>query len=119
MGNNAPQSISIERAKAYDSFFEVFSHLYKELKALGSKKPAETLSDSKVKIVNRLLEDIRKVMEGEPEYKYLDMLDSEMLPQYSDAILILSQYDGALKGLKERCYGYDRSELEHRWNVQK
>tara|TARA_E500000331_G_C17176184_1_gene678420 strand:+ start:476 stop:835 length:360 start_codon:yes stop_codon:yes gene_type:complete len=118
MGNNAPQSISIERAEAYDSFFEVFSHLYKELKALGSKKPAETLSDSKVKIVNRLLEDIRKMMEGEQEYKYLDMLDSEMLPQYSDAILILSQYEGALKGLKERCYGYDSSEHEHRWNVE-
>jgi len=118
MGNNALQSISIKRAEAYDSFFEVFSHLYRELKALGSKKPAETLSDSKVKIINRLLEDIRKMMGGEAEYKYLDMLDSEILPQYSDAILILSQYEGALKGLKERCYGYDSTDHVQRWNIE-
>jgi hypothetical protein len=118
MVNKARQSISSAKAEAFDSFFEVFSHLYRELKGLGSKKPAETLSESKVKIVNRLLEDMRKIMEEEPEYKYLDMLDNEMLPQYSDAILILSQYEGALKGFKERYYGYDPSEHENRWNIE-
>ncbi|MGJ8679209.1 hypothetical protein [Paraglaciecola sp.] len=117
MPNSARKLISSDKAEAYDSFFEVFSHLYKELKALGSKKPAETLSESKVKIVNRLLEDMRKIMEEEPEYKYLDMLDSEMLPQYSDAILILSQYEGALKGFKERYFGYDEYKHKHQWNI--
>lgn len=106
MVNSTTNRIPVEKAEAYESFYEVFSHLYKELKALGSKKPNETLSESKVKIVNRLLEDMRKLMEGEPEYKYLDMLDNEMLPQYSDAILILSQYEGALKGFKGRYYVY-------------
>ena len=118
MSNRAPQSITQEKAQAYDSFFEVFSHLYKELKTLGSRKPAETLSKSKVKIINRLLEDIREVMEKEPEYKYLDVLDDEMLLQYSDAILILSQYEGALKGFKERYFGYDNVFLEDRWNIE-
>ena len=36
-----------EKADAYDSFYVVFSHLYSELKTLGSKKPAETLSNCK------------------------------------------------------------------------
>ena len=118
MSNHTSQSTTREKAKAYDSFFEVFSHLYRELKALGSKKPMETLSKNKVEIINRLLEDIREVMEEEPEYKYLDVLDDEMLPQYSDAILVLSQYEGALKSFKERYFGYDRSRFEYRWNIE-
>ena len=118
MSNKAPQSTTQGKAQAYDSFFEVFSHLYKELKVLGSKKPAETLSKSKVKIINRLLGDIREVMKEEPECKYLDMLDDEMLPQYSDAILILSQYEGALKGFKERYFGFDDLYREDRWNIK-
>ena len=118
MSNHTPQSTTRKKAKAYDSFFEVFSHLYRELKALGSKKPMETLSKNKVEIINRLLEDIREVMEKEPEYKYLDLLDDEMLPQYSDAILVLSQYEAALKGFKERCFGYDSLHGERRWNIK-
>ena len=53
MANRALYPTTQEKADAYDSFHEVFSHLYKELKALGSKKSAETLSKSKVKMINR------------------------------------------------------------------
>ena len=118
MSNEAPQSTTQEKAQAYDSFFEVFSHLYKELKTLGGKKPLETLSKSQVEIINRLLEDMREVMEEEPEYKYLDVLDDEMLPKYSDAILILSQYEGALKSFKGRYFGYDSAFSGYRWNIE-
>lgn len=117
MANRAPQLTTQEKADAYDSFYEVFSHLYKELKALGSKKPSEILSASKVSIINRLLQDIQRTMEDEPQHKYLDLLDDESLPQYSDAILILSQYEGALKGFKERYYGYDSDYYEDRWRI--
>lgn len=117
MTNNAPYSTTRAKAEAYDAFYEVFSHLYKELKVLGTKKPSETLSSSKVKIVNRLLTDIQSMMEDEPEFKYLDLLDNEALPQYSDAILILSQYEGALKGFKERNHGWDNSVRGHVWNI--
>ena len=118
MVNSAPQSTTQEKADAYDSFYEVFSHLYKELKALGTKKPSDTLSASKVSIINRLLQDIRSNMEGEPEHKYLDLLDDESLPQYSDAILILSQYEGTLKGFKARHHGWDNMRLEHTWHIR-
>jgi len=119
MANSAPKYLTRKKADEYDSFYEVFSHLYKELKVLGSKKPAEILSESKVVIVNRLLKDIQKTMKGEPEHKYLDLLDDEALPQYSDAILILSQYDGALKAFKERYYGYDNIIHEDTWNIRR
>lgn len=107
-----------EKADAYDGVVEAFRHLNKELKALGMKKPAETLSESKVRFINRILTDIRVFMQDEPEGKYLDLLDDDALPQYSDAILILSQYEGALAGFRGRYYGYVPSEHEHTWRIK-
>lgn len=94
------------KVDAYDGVSTPFQHLTKEVKALGMKKPSETLSSSKVKFINRILVDIQEVTEGEPEARYLDLLDDDSLPQYSDAILILSQYEGALKGFNDRYYRY-------------
>lgn len=99
-----------KKADAYDGVCEPFRHLNKELKALGMKKPAETLSASKVKFINRILKDIQVFMKDEPEGRYLDLLDDESLPQYSDAILILSQYEGALSGFHSRYHGWLGSE---------
>ena len=42
------------------------------------------------------------------------MLDEETLPQNSDAVLILSQWQAALAQYKDRHYGYD-SYGGHRW----
>ncbi len=106
------------KADAYDGVSSPFEHLAQEVKALGMKKPAETLSASKVKFINRILVDIQKVTEGEPEARYLDLLDDEALPQYSDAILILSQYEGALKGFRGRYYGYIAGE-GHTWRIRR
>ena len=107
-----------EKADAFDGVVEAFRHLNKELKALGMKKPAETLSESKVKFINRILSDIQAFMSDEPEGRYLDLLDDEALPQYSDAILILSQYEGALSGFRSRYHGYVPAAHEHTWRIR-
>lgn len=106
-----------QKGDAYDGVVEPFRHLNKELKALGMKKPAETLSESKVKFINRILKDIQVFMNDEPEGRYLDLLDDEALPQYSDAILILSQYEGALTGFRDRYHGYVASAGTHTWRI--
>jgi hypothetical protein len=106
-----------DKADCYDGVISVFVELFKELKELSKKKPDATLSASKVKIINRVLEDVRNCLEGEPEYKYLDLLDDDALPQYGDAVLILSQHDGALKGFRERCFGFT-SGHGHDWFIE-
>ncbi len=107
-----------EKAEAYDGVVAAFQHLNKELKALGMKKPADTLSANKVKFINRILTDIRAFMNDEPEGRYLDLLDDEALPQYSDAILILSQYEGALSGFRGRYHGYVQSKGHVAWRIK-
>jgi len=96
-----------EKVRQYEAIIGVFTELSKELKDLGKRKPEATLSVSKVRLVNRVLQDARSLLEGAPDHKYLDLLDSDALPQYGDAILILSQYEGALKSFRERHYGYE------------
>jgi hypothetical protein len=98
--------IKREKAETYDAVIGVFDQMFKELKELGKKKPEATLSAGKVKLINRVLVDAAKCLEGAPDHKYLDLLDDEALPQYGDAILVLSQYDGALRAFRSRHYGY-------------
>jgi len=106
-----------EKALMYESVIGVFNELFKELKDLGKKKPETTLSASKVKLINRVLKDVRVLLQGAPDHKYLDLLDGDTLPQYGDAILVLSQFDGALKSFRERHYGY-QSGMGDAWYIQ-
>ncbi|MGJ0396550.1 MAG: hypothetical protein ACR65U_10025 [Methylocystis sp.] len=108
-----------EKGAAYDAVIGVFTELFKELKELGKKKPDATLSASKVKIINRLLVDVIALIEGEPEHKYLDTLDDASLPQYSDAILILSQHEGALKAFRDRHYEWGSLGGQSGWLIKK
>jgi hypothetical protein len=95
-----------EKASGYEAVIGPFTELFKELKDLGKKKPEATLSNGKIKIINRVLVDVADLLRGAPGHKYLDLLDDDALPQYGDAILVLSQYEGALNAFRERHYGY-------------
>ena len=91
--------------------------LYKEMQELSKKKPDATLSESKVKLINRLLEDIRIVLAKEADFKYLDLLVSDSLPQNSDVVLMLSQYTAAMERFHSNYYGWDESTRTSRWFV--
>lgn len=86
----------------YEASNEVFNALLNEVKELSKKKPDATMNAGKVKIVNRVLQNLLTVLEGQPQTKYLELLDDEALPQVSDAVLIMVQFKTALKAFKER-----------------
>ena len=70
------------------------------------------MSQGKVKLINRVLVDLQSILDKEPEYKFLDLLDDDELPQTSDAVLVMVQYESALESFKDRYYrrvrkGYD------------
>ena len=103
-----------EKAKAYQATREVFDGLIKEMRELSKKKSDATLSKGKVRILNRCLDDIRDFLQGEPEAKFLDPLDDDELPQNSDAVLVMVQYESALDSFHKRHhrrrlddFGYD------------
>lgn len=91
----------------YESAQPMLGGLYREIQELAKKKPDLTLNASKVKIINRVLIDIKEIVKDESETKYLDLLDDDILPQYSDVLLVLSQYVAAMGTFKSRYYGYN------------
>lgn len=93
-----------EKVAAYQCCQAIFTGLIKEMRELSKKKADATLSNGKVKIINRALEDLRAILADEPESKYLDLLDDEDLPHNSDAVLVMVQYESALNAFRRRYF---------------
>jgi hypothetical protein len=93
-----------ESLKTYLATNNIFCGLIKEIRELSKKKPDAIMSKGKVKIINRVLEDIKDILEIEPEGKFLDLLDDDELPQTSDAVLVMVQYETALKAFKNKYF---------------
>jgi len=98
-----------EKANLYQCTAPLLQALLAELRGLAKKTPAATLSRTKVALINRLLTDLKELLKDESNSKYLDLLDDETLPQYSDVVLIMSQYGAAMKAFHER---YTREGLD-------
>jgi len=89
---NNQKTTTQDKVNTYESTAPFLESLYKEIQILSKKKPDGTLNQYKVKIINRLLSDIKTMLSGETDSKYLDLVNDEDLPQYSDVVIILSQY---------------------------
>jgi len=75
-----------------------------EIREFAKKKQDGILSKTKIRLLNRLLTDVRGVLQDEDSVTYLENLSEEELPQNSDAVLILGQYRAALDSFKKRHY---------------
>ena len=81
----------------YQASTPIFEGLIKEIRELSRKKPDATMSPGKVKMVNRVLNDLLSILKAEPTGKYLEILNDESLPQVSDAVLTMVQFESALE----------------------
>jgi hypothetical protein len=88
----------------YEASVQIFGGLIGEIRELSKKKPDATLNKGKVRIINRVLVDLQIVLDSEPEKKFLDLLDDEDLPQTSDAVLVMVQYESALAEFPKRYF---------------
>lgn len=93
-------------AAVYEASSPIFEGILREVRELSKKKPEATMSVSKVKLVNRVLADLLEILKDEPAGKYLLELDEDSLPQMSDAVLTMVQFESALKAFKKRYYAY-------------
>lgn len=97
----------------YNSSAPIFGGLLKEVRELSKKKSETTMSASKVKLVNRVLTDLLTFLKDEPAGKYLYALDDDTLPQMSDAVLTMVQFETALNSFRSRYY--ERVAGTHYW----
>ena len=67
-----------------------------EMREFSKRKQDGIVGTTKIKILNRLLTELREIVSGEDTVNYLDPLDEDDLPQNSDAVLIL--FGGICRG---------------------
>jgi hypothetical protein len=91
-----------EAVATYTATNGIFNGLIREVRELSKKKPDATLNGGKVKIINRVLTDLKDILDKEPEGKFLDLLDDQELPQTSDAVLVMVQYETVLRAFSAR-----------------
>ncbi|WFE58611.1 hypothetical protein [Micromonospora sp. WMMD712] len=104
-----------EQAATYDRLVPMLEAAHREMTELSKKKQDGIVNTLKIKMLNRLLGELSKIIESDPSHAFVDMLDEETLPQNSDAVLILSQWHAALKQYKARHYGQEAVTGELRW----
>jgi len=95
-----------EAVAVYSSATGVFNALLNEVRELSKKKPDATMSPSKVKVINKVLDDLLTFLKDDPEGKYLQRLEDDDLPQVSDALLMMAQFDAALDAFRTRYYEF-------------
>lgn len=108
----------------YQASTPIFEGLMKEIRELSKKKSDATMSASKVKIINRVLNDLLQILKPEPAGKYLEALDDESLPQVSDAVLTMVQFESALHSFRSKYlrriegdYHWITEEFVSAWNA--
>lgn len=76
----------------------------KEFDLLSKKKADGQLNSMKIKMANRVLEPLKELFSQEESYTFLDTLNEDEMPTYSDVVLIISQFETAITEFKARYY---------------
>lgn len=90
------KEITKEVELEYNLLLSMLKSAYIELRDMSKKTPKDSLSVMKVKTLNRILERIKILLSDEPSVDFLDLIDEDDIPSNSDALLIMSQYVGAI-----------------------
>jgi hypothetical protein len=99
-----PPSTTTLRVQVYETAKPLLEAMLKDIKEFAKKKPDAIISKANVTRINRLLTDLGGCLADEDTKKYLEALDEEMLPQYSDALIVMTQYQAALDAFRKRYY---------------
>jgi len=110
-----PTRQQVERFDMLDPMLQSF---LSEVRELSKKKPDGPLNEVKIKMINRILVQIKEVLSTDESVEYLDLLDEETLAQNSDAVLILGQYGAAMHQFKEKHYRRNSTTHTYHWFTQ-
>lgn len=117
MSNNEDWLPTEKQIKEFGLLKEMLQSQRKEFDPLSSKKPNEELNKMKIKMVNRVLEPLKKILEHEDSYQFLDTLTEDDIPTNSDVVLIISQYETGVQRFKDKYYLKDEFQSNYSRDV--
>ncbi len=100
-----PTNAQVEK---YEMLSSLLDSMLTEMREFSKKKQDEVLNKLKVKMINKVLEQIKDILTDEPTIEFLDLLDDETLPTNGDAVLIIAQYKSALDQFKAKYHSSGR-----------
>ncbi|KAF1725500.1 hypothetical protein [Pseudoxanthomonas japonensis] len=106
------------RGARHDELMPLLEAMFREFQDAAKKKPDGALNKKKVQIVNRLLESVFEILDGEVSRSYLDLLDEDDLPQNSDVVLMLGQAVAAMKAFHKKNYGFSSARGAYGWGLR-
>lgn len=109
---NLPSEKQVEK---YERLSPLLKSIFEEMKEFSKKKPDGPLNQLKVKMINKILKQVKDFLSSEPTVEFLELLDDETLPTNSDAVLIIGQFRAVLDQFKSKFYGWDDYISERRW----
>mgnify|MGYP001295218496 CR=1 FL=1 len=104
------------QAEEFDMLSKLLDALSIETKEFSKKKPDEALNKLKIKMANRVLSKVKELLKNEATSEFLDTLDEDSIPTNSDAVLIITQFQAAMKQFHSSYHGWDGN--EHRWHTK-
>ena len=113
MENNYQDLPTNDEVEKYDYLSPMLDSALAEMREFAKKKQDGIVSATKIKLLNRLLKDVKAILSKEESSEYLDLLSEDELPQNSDAVLILGQYRAALNSFKKKHHRYIYG--DHKW----
>lgn len=99
----------------YEMLEKLLNASFIEMKEFSKKKPDELLNKFKVTSLNRILGPIKELLNNEPTISFLDLLDEDTIPSYSDSILIIAQFQSAMFQFKSNYNGRTTQYGSNRW----
>jgi hypothetical protein len=96
---SAPSDAQVKR---FEFLAPMLDSALSEMREFSKKKQDGIVGEMKIKIVNRLLTEIKGILAKEESVAYLDLLSEEQLPQNSDAVLVLGQFRAAMDNFSRR-----------------
>lgn len=95
----------------------VLNSIQNEIKEFAKKKPDGTLNKIKIQIINRCLEQTKAFLTDSLLIDFLDLLDEDSMPTYSDAVLVIAHHVTAMTKYSNN-YFYSDSDFElSRWHT--
>jgi hypothetical protein len=102
-----------KQAETLDIVAPLLTAVTGEMRELSKKKQDGVVSTLKVASINRLLKDVQTALGKDPSVRYLDLLDDDALPQNSDAVVVLTQWEAAVGQYESKHQGYNS--IHHEW----
>jgi len=115
MAKRNKEIISDNDTSKYEMLAPIFTNLLNEVRELSKKKPDGVLNNVKVKMINKVLEQLKDLLSTESGVQFVDTLDEETLPSNSDAVIMLAQFESVMKQFYDRHHCKSESGYGKRW----